>query len=1024
MTSASALPPTPPPSSHSRSRKGVTRDLLVRACATFGLVSSLAVASLGYAATPDVTASTVLPMLEVTGDAPPGEVLTMTAPQVLTWEAEDSSSPSGVTSVVQLGETGSGSTIQLAIDGTRMTAQAAVVWISRAPGTVSDSQLVRIALLGDAHLEQDGVIREGASLYVTAVVRGSIRVASPSRLAKSGVSTDTFKVADNLRAVAETPTERLGAAVISRPAGERLPKREITGENIRPDPLRFLFRNAQTIPTADGTMAVLLNGNATILSRTPEGDYLELRAERAVILTKLKSVTEADQVKDVGAPRDVVTGVYLEGDVRISMLPGRAGGPSEARLQAERAFYDFTNDRAILTDAVLHTTEPTKGLPIVMRAKTVEMIAQGDYMAKGVELSTSSFGIPTYSVRASRMYVKESTPTYEGDQATTTFRANNLTLRALGAPFFYLPVAGGSAQDFPLRSIGFESSDRFGFGARTEWGLYETLGRPHPKDLDVSYRVDYLDQRGPATGLNANYRGGLVTETTAEPWNFEGRVKSYLILDDGDDIFGGRRRTIERESYETRGNINFEHQHFLPEDWQVQIRAGYASDATFLEEYFQNDYYNQLPYELAFYAKRQRDSEQLSLLGTTTLNDFPTAAELAQEQAFVQRYPEIAYRRIGDSVLDDRFTFFSDNVASAMSFKRSDTTLERQGYNTDFGPGLPSFAQTGTDEDTTLRGDFRQEINYPLQTGRFKVVPYVIGRYTPYSESISGGSENRVYAATGTRMMTTFWRTDDSIESEFFDIHRVRHVVEPIVNLYTSGTTVDATELYIYDEQIDAINDTSAAQIRLEQRWQTKRGGPGRWRSVDFATLNVEGNFFSSQPQGEFFLRPENFRGAYFASLPETSIPRDSINADASWRASDSTIFLADQSYNIEKSHLATAAIGMAVQRGTRVSYYFEQRYVDSYGLDSNVSSVGIGYELSAKYSIYATQGYDFAREDNVRSSVMISRKFDKLTAIVSVYTDSVNDESGVRFMILPEGVNSRGLSSFFSAVQPEERNR
>ena len=50
-------------------------------------------------------------------------------------------------------------------------------------------------------------------------------------------------------------------------------------------------------------------------------------------------------------------------------------------------------------------------------------------------------------------------------------------------------------------------------------------------------------------------------------------------------------------------------------------------------------------------------------------------------------------------------------------------------------PGLPTFGQTGTPTDVTWRGDFRQEVNFPFSFGQFRFVPYVLGRYTVYSES-------------------------------------------------------------------------------------------------------------------------------------------------------------------------------------------------------------------------------------------------------------------------------------------------
>ena len=78
----------------------------------------------------------------------------------------------------------------------------------------------------------------------------------------------------------------------------------------------------------------------------------------------------------------------------------------------------------------------------------------------------------------------------------------------------------------------------------------------------------------------------------------------------------------------------------------------------------------------------------------------------------------------------------------------------------------------------------------------------------------------------------------------------MRHVVEPEVNLFTSASTVDEQDVFIYDEQVDHINDITAAQLAaLHNSWQTKRGGPGRWQSVDFLTINVEGNFTPIGPR-------------------------------------------------------------------------------------------------------------------------------------------------------------------------------
>jgi hypothetical protein len=164
------------------------------------------------------------------------------------------------------------------------------------------------------------------------------------------------------------------------------------------------------------------------------------------------------------------------------------------------------------------------------------------------------------------------------------------------------------------------------------------------------------------------------------------------------------------------------------------------------------------------------------------------------------------------------------------------------------------------------------------------------------------------------------------------------------VNLFTSAQTRDRNDLFIYDEEIDAINDVSAFQVALHQRWQTKRGGPGRFRSVDVFTLNIEGNFFLNQPD-DASLAPTGFRGLFFASLPEASIPRNSVNADAMWRISDTTVVLADAQYNLDQYELATTSIGLAVQRDPRLNYFVGTRYIGQ--INSTIATISANYELA-----------------------------------------------------------------------------
>ena len=82
-----------------------------------------------------------------------------------------------------------------------------------------------------------------------------------------------------------------------------------------------------------------------------------------------------------------------------------------------------------------------------------------------------------------------------------------------------------------------------------------------------------------------NYGRGSTTDTDHQPLNFNGDLRSYLIYDGGVDRNYGRVPLDPGGAgHELRGRLDFEHTHYLPDDWEAQVRLGYTSDPTFLEE--------------------------------------------------------------------------------------------------------------------------------------------------------------------------------------------------------------------------------------------------------------------------------------------------------------------------------------------------------------------------------------------------------------------------------------------------------
>lgn len=901
--------------------------------------------------------------------------------------------------------------VSVTLDRAALSADDAVVWLTPSPNAPNGEERAEFELIGHSKvIHTDVATMTGDHRHFTEeVLAGGVKITADQRVAQDMSQDPLFLDALNLRRQdAMQPSESITVSPATQQAGptSQQPPRATT----RPAPVlpvQFLHveaGNSDVVDTEEGTVALVFWDGVAIYVKQANNDTMEMRSQRAVLFTSMQSLRDMNKGEKQEKGQKKVTAAYLEGDAQIEYDPMKPG-VGEQRLMAKQIYYDFATDRAILIAAVMHTFDAKKATPFIVRANVLRQLSKGEYRASNVELTSSAFAVPSYSLAADRLYVRQEPSGNEQYPNVIAYQAENTTLQAFHYPFFYLPYASGTVGGpSALRGLGFGDRSDLGYAGMTQWGLFETLGQMHPRDLDADYRVDYFDKRGPAFGLNAAYGGGLLTEPEHDPFNFEGDFKSYFVYDKGtDDNLGRLPVKPDGTGYDPRGRVIYEHQHFFPDDWQAQIRLGFDSDPTFLEEWFPNEFYQGLPTNESAYIKQQRDTQAFTLLVEGQPNRLVTTSDRVAEQFEVQEIPEATYHRIGDSFAGNALTFFSDNSAGGYEFQPTHATLKQQGFlPPTLTPGLPALGLTGVPTNPTWRADFREEVDLPLNAGRFKIVPYVVGRYTEYSQSPEDNEEqHRLFGAVGTRITTAFWKTDPTAESDLFDIHQLRHVIEPEVNVFASGTTVDRSDLYQYDIPVDSINDISAAEIGLRQSWQTQRGGPGRWRSVDVFTFDIDAEFYANKPARKF-LQPYDFRGEFFSSLPETSIARDAVNADASWRITDNTVVLADAQYNLDESKLATAALGVLVRRDPIESYYIGNRYIAD--LNSNIVSVSANYNITPKYSIGASQAWDFGLGKDVASNISVVRTFDRFMIAFNFSHDEISNQTGFSVSIAPIG--------------------
>jgi hypothetical protein len=976
----------------------------------------------------------------------PADSLVMRCAKAQLWDQAD-------TSVCELTSTPN-TPVKLELDHTTMSADGAVVWIAPNPDGPPDSHRVQIALIGHAQLQQAGVLRMDRRLLVKATITGNLQLIGDRAFA-ADESSPLYLDAQQLHSgqpsatnpasqpstqstqphstamTGITPLPALSGS--TQPATESLapwtnasslpqPTTRPATQSLAPPPRVIEFDgNYQRATTPDGSIAAVCTGGVNLRYMDQKQDLVEFVADNMVLFTNLKQIKGAGSGEDKKHFfNDHIVSAYLDGDVQVFVTPA-GGSKNELRMRAERVYYEFDSDRAIMTDVLFHTVDLKKQIPLFMRASKLRQLSSSEFKLEGVEMSTSAFATPTYGIGASNVYVRgqDSGDPTVGERIS--FSAQNTTVNAVGVPIFYFPSLGGTmdSKGTAFRTADIVDDGNYGFGARTRWGLFETLGLVPPKDLDTTYTLDYFSKRGPAGGLDTTYNGGFVSETTKQPWNFLGDFHSYFVDDHGTDVLGAARAD-EKPTDNIRGRAYLEHQHYFPDDWQAQLRLGYVSDSNFMDQWFNDEYQNNLPVDDSFLLKHAHDSESFSIYAEAQPNRAITSADEEEQNREISRLPEVTYDRIGDSLAADRLTYFSETSGSALKFVDNKQSLTEQGFFPLVEPGLPSYAYTGDPGKTTFRGDTRQELDYPLTVGAFKVVPYVFARYTAYSDGVVpplvqsqqlsipsnvtlSGDRNRLIGGGGLRLTTSFWKVDNSVESDLFDLHRIRHIVEPELNLFGSASNIDQDRLFIYDPAVDAVNDVEAVQLALRQRWQTKRGGPGRWRSVDVFTLNLYANLFANQPQNRF-RDPTDFRGLYFYSNPEASLARNSANADATWRISDTTTVLSDLEQNLDKYKLASAAVGVAVQRSDRLTYFVGTRYIAD--LNSNVITIEANYQLDRKYSCSASESLDLAQNKDVSYNFALTRNFDTIAVSLRAFYDQSSNDKGVSFGIQPLGAH------------------
>ena len=119
-----------------------------------------------------------------------------------------------------------------------------------------------------------------------------------------------------------------------------------------------------------------------------------------------------------------------------------------------------------------------------------------------------------------------------------------------------------------------------------------------------------------------------------------------------------------------------------------------------------------------------------------------------------------------------------------------------------------------------------QEIDWPLQLGPVKVVPYALGQLAHWGEDINGDDLQRAYWQAGVRASMPMWSVVPEIESALWNVHGLAHKVVFDAEFSAADANRDVDDLPLYDP----LDDDSIEAFRRRMAFLTF-GTPAR-RSI------------------------------------------------------------------------------------------------------------------------------------------------------------------------------------------------
>ena len=765
---------------------------------------------------------------------------------------------------------------------------------------------------------------------------------------------------------------------------------------------------------------------------------IDISTDRAVVWAAgFESTGTGPALQSREAPLEI----YMEGNIEF-----RQG---DRVVYADRMYYDVRRQIGVILDAEILTPLPQfdgneyQGL-IRLRARAIRQLDESHFSATDAVLTTSRLEEPTYHFGA-REITFEDTQHMAVDSLTgqplpdpmtggpkvdhhqlAVSRGNRVYIR--GVPVFLWPTMATDLQkpSFFIDRVRVGNDSIFGTQLMADWDAYQLLGiRNPPAGTDWGLSTDYLSDRGFGWGTSLDYNR---SELFGDLGPAEGSLDWWAIKDHGLDNLGRGRRNIVPEK-DFRFRLMGQHRQRLAGGWEVTGEAGWTSDRTFWEQYYESDWDQMKSPRTGLRLQRFANNRAFSIEANGQVNSFFTET---------QWLPRADHYWLGESILGDRVTWFEHSQAAYANINVATTptnpTLAGQ-FTT-----LPWEAEVKGERLVT-----RQEVDLPLLVGPAKVVPYALGELAHWGEGLDGNELQRAYFQTGVRSSLPFWAVFPEAHDSLFNIHGLAHKVVLDAEFSYADASRNIDELALYDPLDDTqitefrrrfssgglpptvlgpkydprvwafrsglqgwvtsptteiADDLMALRMGMRHRLQTKRGGVGRDHIVDWLTLDMNATWFPDADRDNFG--------------QEIGL----VDYDLRWYLGDRFALLSDGAADFFGGGLQMVSGGILMNRPSRGTAYLGVRSIDG-PITSNTVMGSFSYRMSPKWITTAGATVDLSDAGNIGESFSMTRIGESLLVTVGVNVDSGKDNIGLRLMVEPRFLPDLRLTDMTGIAVP-----